>query len=201
MRLFIGIDIPSDLRERLVEFVARCRQSAPTIRFVDPEGYHITLKFLGETTSFERLRTELAKIRHPRFTIDLRGAGFFPNASRPRIFWAGIHALPKDALAQLALKIDEACAPVGFAKEDKPFRPHLTLARSGSGSPHQKSPARTTPMAQLARFASELEPHFGTITATEFHIYESRLHPKGAVYTKIATFALASPDAEGRESA
>lgn len=190
MRLFVGIDIDEAIRQNISRFVDNLRRQAPDVRFVGPETYHITLKFIGETGEFERIREALHSAMVPAFDITFRGTGFFPNAKSPRIFWAGIHAAPQ--LAELAAAVSSALEPLGFESERGPYRPHLTLARSGSGSPSPRPGDRANPKFQRIQqvLASGEEIDFGTMTAREFFLYESKLSPRGAQYFKRERYEL-----------
>lgn len=190
MRLFIALDIDDAIRERLAKFMDGIRGFAPDVRFVSAESLHVTLKFLGETDELDAIQRALAPIRRPQFPLEFRGYGFFPGAKNPRVFWAGIHAGPE--LGDLAHRIGQAVSPLGFEPENGPYHPHLTLARSGSGRP-QKMPGdrANARFARLQQKLSQLpDPEFGTMTAREFHLYESKLNPRGAVYTKVKSFPL-----------
>lgn len=191
MRLFVGIDIDEAIRENLVRYVARMKQRVPDVRFVPAASYHVTLKFLGETSKFEEVRQALRKIELPQFEMAVRGTGFFPNERAPRIFWAGIHA--GDELRELATAVSWMLADLGFEAEAS-FKPHLTLARSGSGRPMPKSGDKVNPKFQRLRevTASEPEAQFGTMTAREFYLFESKLSPQGAQYSKVERFGLAA---------
>jgi len=194
MRLFIGIDIPDDIRQRIARYVDGVRGFAPEARWVKPETFHVTLKFLGETKPeiADELKRELAKIEHPQFDIHFGGSGFFPNPRNARVFWIGVEA--PDQLPRLATKVDETCSRFGFERERNQLTPHLTLARAGrgaSGNPHQRASGSTPAFKLLAeRIAPMPPPDFGTMTAQAFFLYESKLSPKGAQYTKIARFQL-----------
>jgi 2'-5' RNA ligase len=189
MRLFFALDIAPAIRAALTAYVDNLRR-VPGIRFMPPESYHVTLKFLGEVKDLDRVQQAAGTVRASSFDISFREAGFFPNARAPRVFWAGIHA--DDRLPALASALDEALAIAGFAREERPFRPHLTLARSGSGSP---SPSRDErPVAGfgglVTAVAENRPPEFGTMAASEFFLYESKLSPRGAQYTKLARYPL-----------
>lgn len=190
MRLFIALDIDDSIRERLGKFIDGVRGFAPDVRFVRVESLHVTLKFLGETGNLEPIEQSLAQVHGPQFSIAFRGYGFFPTAKNPRVFWAGIQA--ESELGELATKIDEAMGPLGFEREQGPYHPHLTLARSGSGRP-QKMPGdcANSKFAKLQQKLSQLpEAEFGTMTAHEFHLYESKLSPRGSRYTKLKSYPL-----------
>lgn len=187
MRLFIAFDLSREIHECLADFLAKQKALFPDIRFVRPEGLHITLKFLGESAvaQLEALESALSQIHHSSFLLMIADLGFFPYAKRPRIFWAGIstHA---DAVL-LAAKVDHACTLVGFAPEKHAWRPHITLARIGSGNPHQHGDQQKSLSLNLPK---EGHHEFGMMMVTEFHIYESTLHPQGSIYNKIASFPL-----------
>jgi RNA 2',3'-cyclic 3'-phosphodiesterase len=190
MRLFLALDIDEDVRRRIERFVEGVRGFAPDVRFVGPESFHITLKFLGETSQAERIKVALREVHCRPFQVSFRGYGFFPGAKNARVFWAGIEAGPE--LQQLSAAVDAAMLPLGFEREKGPYRPHLTLARSGSGRPAKMRGDR--PNDNFAGLNSKLSkfpaPEFGTMTAREFYLYESKLSPRGAQYTKIEKFAL-----------
>jgi 2'-5' RNA ligase len=190
MRFFIALDIEEAIRQRLAKFMEGVRGFAPDVRFVGSESFHVTLKFLGETEKLEGILQVLTPVSGSQFSVEFRGYGFFPGAKNPRVFWAGINAGPE--LGALAQKIDEAVAPLGFEREKGPYHPHLTLARSGSGRPQRTRGDRVNSLfAHLQHKLSQLpEPEFGTMTAREFHLYESKLSPRGAAYTKLHSFPL-----------
>ncbi|HWR35477.1 MAG TPA: RNA 2',3'-cyclic phosphodiesterase [Clostridia bacterium] len=190
MRLFVGIDIEEPIRKRITQFVDDLRKFAPELRFVGPETYHVTLKFIGETNKLEEIRRALSDVRSAQFPIDFRSYGFFPGAKNPRVFWIGIQA--PVALQQLATAVDNVVAPLGFERADSPLSPHLTLARSGSGRPRSLSGDRPNQKFQRIqeRLASAPEPEFGTMAAREFFLYESRLSPRGAQYFKVQSYEL-----------
>ncbi len=189
MRLFVGLDIDDDIRERITEFVSTLKVRVPDVRFVGPETYHITLKFIGETAKFDEIREALERARVAPFNISFGGLGFFPNHRAPRVFWAGIHA--DEELAQLSKSVNAVLEPVGFAADAGPYRPHLTLARSGSGSPRPKPGERSSPRLQrVAEIIASVQPQFGTMTAREYFLYESKLSPRGAQYLRRERYAL-----------
>ena len=192
MRVFVGLDIDPAIRERMTRYLEGVRGFAPEARWVKPESFHVTLKFIGEQKDelVEEIKRELATVRGQPFDISFRGNGFFPNARSPRVFWLGIEA--GEQLRQLAKAVDEAVARTGVERETNDYQPHLTLARSGSGRPQPKPGDRPSP--PLRRLGEKLDgkpaPDFGTMTAREFFLYESKQLPGGARYTKIARFPL-----------
>ncbi len=197
MRIFVGIDLDSEVRGRISRFLEGVASFAPEARWVRPESLHITLKFIGEQTAerVEAIAQRLRRVGGSAFEIRSGGYGFFPTAKAPRVFWIGIHAGPQ--LAELARSIDTATAELGIPREDRPYSPHLTLARGGgagrsSGSPKWREGDGPNPVFALLekRLAAMSELDFGTTTAHEFILYHSQLSPGGSKYTKLQRFPL-----------
>jgi len=194
MRTFIALDIADTIRERIARFMEGVCGFAPDARWVRAESLHVTLKFIGEkpAEAVEEIKRALSAVHAEPLEITFRGHGFFPTATAPRVFWVGIESGPR--LANLAKMVDEATSALGIPKEDRPFSPHLTLARSGgrSGSPRwQKGDAPNKMFQRLQEKLGALPaPEFGTMQAHEFFLYESRLMRGGARYTKISRFPL-----------
>ena len=189
MRLFVALDIDQAIQQRLDDYVRVLQPRLPGVRFVRSNTFHVTLKFLGEVQAVEAVRQSLRQVHAPSFPVGFGGVGFFPNASAPRVFWAGVHA---PTLPSLVRGIDQALSAFGFPPESR-IRPHLTLARNGSGRPRPVRGERPPEaFAQLSRIvASSPAPEFGTMTAREFFLYESRLSPSGPSYHKLEAFQLA----------
>ena len=198
MRIFVGLNIDEEIRGRIAAFVAEVRPHAPDVRWVIPESLHVTLKFIGEKpeAAVAEIEKALSSIAAEPFEISFRGYGFFPTDKAARVFWIGIEADTK--LTDLAAKVEENLTAIGIAKEERPFSPHLTLARggarigSGSGAPSRRTGDRINQrFARLQqRLLERASPEFGTMAAREFFLYRSQLSPKGPQYTKIARFGL-----------
>ncbi|MGA2964077.1 MAG: RNA 2',3'-cyclic phosphodiesterase [Candidatus Korobacteraceae bacterium] len=190
MRMFVALDIDAAIRQQLQEFVNDLHAHVPGVRFVGPETFHVTLKFLGETNQVDEIERALAAVRGVPFEISFGGCGFFPSANRPRVFWAGIEA--PDELQVVATRIDEAMRTLGFPPERGPYTPHLTLARAGSGNPRGKSGDRTDARLQAIQqyLSGKPAPEFGTMAAHEFFLFESILSPRGATYRKVHRYPL-----------
>jgi RNA 2',3'-cyclic 3'-phosphodiesterase len=193
MRLFLALDIDAAIRERIARFVEGVREFAPDARWVRAESLHITLKFIGEKPQewVDGLKQSLPSVHGAPFDVALRSYGFFPSPTAPRVFWIGISA--PDALAKLASDIDHVTAQLGIPREEHAFSPHLTLARGGkTGAPRWQPPDRTN--TKFKRLQEKLvalaAPEFGTMTAREYFLYQSKLGPGGSQYTRIASFGL-----------
>jgi RNA 2',3'-cyclic 3'-phosphodiesterase len=187
VRLFVALQIPSAVRVNLAEFVKPLRALGPQPRWVQPENLHMTLKFIGEVPP-ERvaaIRTGLAAVRSGgEVAIDFSGVGFFPNEKSPRVFWAGMNASPN--LKTLASDIDNATQRLGIPREQRPFLPHLTLARFQP--PQLPEKLRAAIQANAAR-------DFGSLRTNQFHLIESKLKPSGAEYTTLESFSFSVAEA------
>ena len=192
MRLFVALDIDPPIRAKIAQFMDGVRGFAPDARWVSADSLHITLKFIGEwpPEKLEDLKRALAGVRGQPAEITFSGTGFFPTPKSARVFWIGIQAGPE--LASLAGVVDAATSTLGVESEKRAFAPHLTLARTGSGRPQRVSSDRTNPSFRRLqeKLATMPAPAFGTMSPREFFLYESKLSPKGAVYTKLQSFPL-----------
>jgi RNA 2',3'-cyclic 3'-phosphodiesterase len=187
MRLFVALEIPSTVRENLAELLKTLGAVSPQTRWVRPENLHVTLKFIGEMpeTKLAGIRGALAGVRSGQpVAIDFRGLGFFPDEKHPRVFWAGIVASPN--LKALAADIDGAAEKLGIPREQRPFSPHLTLARF--------EPRRLTEKLRTA-IQENAARDFGSLRTGQFHLIESNLKPSGAEYTTVESFRFAAPEA------
>ena len=180
MRAFIAIDLPDDIRAAVRRAQASFRSASPDARWTQPEGIHLTLKFLGEISDqkVREVRDSLKKLEQfEAFAIGLKGFGFFPDARRPRVFWVGVEALA--GLSRLAEQIEEAMRAIGFSREERAFRPHLTLARFRVPQPQP---------ALQALLAQQGDQELGSFEVSEFFLFESKLSPHGAEYRKVERF-------------
>jgi RNA 2',3'-cyclic 3'-phosphodiesterase len=190
MRLFVALDIDANTRQRIAEFRNQMWPLAPDVRWVGPETFHVTLQFLGETKKFDDIQGALSQVKGSPIELSFRSTGFFPNPKSPRVFWVGIESGRE--LQELIKAIGAALQPLGFERDKGPFKPHLTLARAGSGRPRPVAGERSAPALQQVRAKLETLPslEFGTMTAREFCLYESKLSPAGAQYKKLSRYPL-----------
>jgi len=182
MRLFAGLDLPEQVVENLTGMVAKLRPLAP-IAWSAPANLHITTKFIGEWREerLDQLQRALAELpSRPAIEVVIRKLGFYPNGRAPRVFWCGVEA---PELPRLAAETDAATARLGVDPEKRAYSPHLTLARIRE---RQDSSGFSQAVAALSG------QEFGRFTASGFFLYQSRLHPGGSVYTKLAEFPFTS---------
>ncbi len=132
IRAFIGIDAPVSLRNTIADLQRDLRVPGVRVRWEKPENFHVTMKFLGDTTReileemAEALREKVSRVPVLAFQADTIGA--FPSRSRPRVIWLGSSAAP-DEIFSLQRTIEEEAAKFGFEPEQRRFHPHITLGR------------------------------------------------------------------------
>jgi len=188
MRLFTGIDLPAAQSEALETLIRQLSRLAD-LRWSRVENLHITTKFIGQWPQerLDELRERLSMIpAPPSISIAVRGVGWFPNPHQPKILWASVQA--KDSLEQLVRATDESVAELGIEKDDRPFRPHLTMARIGGRRGGKK---RIPDLRALQRAIGKLPTtDFGEFEARAFHLYLSEPGAHGSRYTKLFSFPL-----------
>jgi 2'-5' RNA ligase len=184
LRTFIAIELDQALQGSLKSLQTRLRQRlAPrSVRWVRPDGIHLTLKFLGDTpvSKLDAIKTALgqAAAEADPFTVTVGGVGCFPNVRRPRVVWVGLHE-PAGALARLRDAVEAQVAPLGFPTERRPFSPHLTLGRV-----HRRaSKSEVREIGQVVA-ASQIGITDEMAVTTVSYI-KSDLRPTGAVYTTL----------------
>lgn len=184
MRLFVAIDLPESIRAGMARLRASLEPASPGLRWVRPEGVHITLKFIGEVAEewLAAIRQALSEVKgFEPAEITIAGSGFFPTDKHARVFWIGVEAKP--SLADLAEAIESRLDLVGIRREERAFHAHLTLGRFRE----PENPAR------LKEALAKAGPiHLGGFRAHEFHLFQSHLSPKGAEYTKLDGYDFAA---------
>jgi 2'-5' RNA ligase len=177
MRLFIGIPLAAGVVEELAVLTEGLKSPSDGLRWSRPAGWHITLQFLGKTSAeqYACLVPALGRIRFSPFTIQLEPPGFFDRAG---VFFAGVGLSPE--LIRLQELVVAATEPCGFVPEDRPYHPHITLARTKAGR---------SALNALKRLIGKVKP-FSDFTAWEFVLYESFPGPGGSRYEKRDQFVL-----------
>lgn len=122
MRLFVAISLSTTIRQTLVQTVAELRKQAERGNFIRPKNLHLTLAFVGETEHIKMARAALHRVEAERFGLTLGKCGRFGT-----IWWAGVQENP--ALMNVAEQVQKQLRSAGFTLEDRPFVPHITLAR------------------------------------------------------------------------
>jgi 2'-5' RNA ligase len=187
LRTFIAVKLDQELKAVLAGIQARLRGAVPprAVRWVQPEGIHLTLKFLGDTPldKVEQVKAALALAagQVAAFTITVGGVGCFPDARRPRVVWVGVQE-PSGSLARLWQAVESQVAPLGFPSEKRPFSPHLTLGRVQR---YASSEVRDIGQA-VAALAAEMVGTQDAMAVSAVAYIKSDLRPTGAVYTTLA---------------
>jgi RNA 2',3'-cyclic 3'-phosphodiesterase len=181
-RLFIAIELPAPIRQKLQQIQQELKRYARDAKWVKVTGIHLTLKFLGyvdqsRIPNIVDTLSDVAKSFAP-VEVDLNGCGFFPNARRPNVLWIGVESKTIQSLQQ---EVESSMERLSFEKEDRAFTPHLTLARF-------REPKGLLPLTQVAeKLSSKIS---GNFVADHFSLFQSILHREGAEYIVLKQFAL-----------
>ena len=189
IRAFIAIELPPAILDELDKIEARLKPQVPhdTVRWVKADSLHLTLKFLGQVPSDQLslitsgLRAAVAA--HAPFTLEVIGAGCFPNIHRPRVVWVGV----KDNnhhLHALQRAVENAIAPLGYPTEVRDFTPHLTLGRLARDV-RQIDQKKIGEVVEASAVGS-----LGRWEVKQVALIRSDLKPNGAEYTILSHAAL-----------
>jgi 2'-5' RNA ligase len=187
IRTFIALEIPDDIQQDLKSFIERSQRIIPKgIRWVPSKNIHLTLKFLGETSKsqFSILQNKLAILFAQYLPIEVQftNLGVFPNSRNPRVLWYGI--MTNQALIQMVSEIEKMTKESHFPHEDRPFSPHLTIARV--------DPRQPADFLQNIQKWLIVAPALGIMnyTCNWVTLFKSDLTPSGAQYTPVHRFQL-----------
>jgi len=178
VRVFVAIDLPASLQEFFSVVQEPLRQCSGRLAIVDPLLLHITLKFLGELPAdqVDRVSEELRSLKYPPFSVSITGISA-NNPKHPRVIWAVVEDGGKTAA--LAEAVDSAIAPLGFSRETRPFRPHITIARVKEY--HPDIPRAIAPLSSW---------NGGDMHVSRIVLKKSTLTPQGPVYETITEVPL-----------
>lgn len=187
LRLFVALAIPREVKETLAALRGELEPGLPALRWVRPEGIHLTLAFLGEVAEnrLETIRTALAGCLGELAPMELEteGVGVFPHLRAPRVFWVGIPR-PPAMLPRLQRQVEEALAGLGFQPEGRAFRPHLTIGR------FRRSLRRNELGLLETVLERDVRRPFGLIPVQRLSLFRSTLLPAGAVYEEVGGWPL-----------
>ena len=187
IRSFIAIDFPDETRKALEDIQKELKQSGAGVRWVKPSSIHLTLKFLGNIHAAqveEIARAVAQEIRdQPPITLRPAGLGAFPSLRKPRVIWIGMEG-EVQRLTGIQARVETALEVLGFAREKRSFRPHLTIGRVKD--------RRWLQSLVDAVATLDMKP-FNSFDADEIILYKSDLRPTGAIYTKLHRMPLAAP--------
>ena len=179
IRSFIAIELPDEIRHALAEVQKQLKRDVGGVRWVEPGSIHLTLKFLGDIPA-EQIQPIAAAAMgavqdEPPLSLGVSGLGAFPNPRRPRVIWVGLEG-DVARLGRLQTRLEEALEPLGFPREERAFRPHLTVGRVKDP---RRPPDLTRPLADVT------VPRCNSFDVREILLYKSDLRPTGAIYTKL----------------
>jgi len=184
LRTFLALPLPPEIGERIHRAGQGLRESDPRGRWIKAGGYHLTLKFLGETAPADlpelRRAADQAAAAAAAFSIELEGAGTFPGKGNPRVVWAGIGS-GAEPTVELAEKLETRIARLGYPPDSRPFSPHITLGRP---SARGKSPAFRSALREFSRKCS------GSIPAEMIVFFRSTLTPSGPIHRELSRHRL-----------
>jgi 2'-5' RNA ligase len=184
-RIFAAVDISDEARRRVSAYSDALRREFSDLRigWEKPEKLHLTLKFLGETN--ENQLNDLTKIvskiaaRISNFKLQISATGVFPSPRKPRILWLGIND-KTESLQKISGLLETECERIGFPKEKRNFKAHLTIARL-------REPHKSTEIARK-HLQNEFEPV--EFEVSEIVIYESKLQSTGSIYSIVSKHKL-----------
>jgi 2'-5' RNA ligase len=179
IRSFVAVSLPMEVRARLEQYGKELKSLGLYGSYPKAESFHLTLKFLGDIpeqkvdaigTALERAVEGVAP-----FQLEVRGLGVFPNPSSARVIWIGFEQ--SEPLSLLQARVEQVLEELEFPREDRPFRPHLTLARLKSKDN----------LKALQAYLRETGPSAaaGTVPVDELVLFRSDLRPDGARYTRL----------------
>ncbi len=184
IRSFVAIEVPSSIQQEVGAIQNRLQKTGASVRWVKPKNVHLTLKFLGaiEPMQVEPILVELGRIAEQSmpFRLEVKGVGCFPNLRNPRVLWIGIE--DREArVSKLQASVEDVLEGLGFAKEKRAFKSHLTFGR-------MKNPKGRGQLAEEMRQIGNRA--LGNIEVAEITFFQSQLHPDGAIYTPLGSAKL-----------
>ena len=188
MRTFIAVDFPKDLLVRIDEITHFFKKKTPecALRWVEIDNLHLTIKFIGEINESKAGQVKdvltQALFAQNAFNIEVSGLGMYPSHQNPRVIWFGI--LKGEPLIEIHNNLNRQMATIGIAAENRPFSPHLTIARVRRNTDHA-----------TAKLVGDILSQFkvdslGWITINQVNLYKSELTPTGPIYTHLLSVPL-----------
>lgn len=185
IRSFLAFELPEEIRRILHRVHEEVKASPLDVRWVRPEGIHLTIVFMGDVPEADLSPMGDAVARasssHEPFPFSLKGMGCFPNSRNPRVLWLGVET-ELERMSRLRDDLHRALAPFGIREESRPLQPHLTLGRF-------KGPCKRTGALEgmISKYRGLTSP---LCSLKELILYKSDLKPGGAVYTALRSCPL-----------
>jgi RNA 2',3'-cyclic 3'-phosphodiesterase len=185
LRTFTAVEITPAIRARAGKLIAALAGTAADVKWVEPHNLHLTLKFLGDVRQEEIVQVCQAMTRGAAqveaFELDVRGAGAFPNAARPRTVWLGAGE-GREPMVVLHDRVEAALAKLGYRQEHRRFQTHLTIGRvRGTG-------AGIVELGKLLQQQADFQA--GRMAVGKVTLFSSTLTPDGPIYDVLGTAPL-----------
>lgn len=194
MRAFLGVELRSDIKDRLVHIQNFMAATRANVKWVEKENLHVTLYFLGEieeSTAQDIIRAAGGMVESwSPFNIRVQGLGAFPNLRSPRVIWSGIEE-GREELSEVHARLTDVVRKLGIGSKEKSYKPHVTLGRLRAPGPH----------SVLAKVIEEhVAEEFGRQSVEEVVLFESRLSRSGPQHIPLMRFRFKGfpVDEEGR---
>ena len=178
IRSFVSVDLEDEkILTQVESIVASLSSLGGDLKPVERENIHLTLKFLGNVspTKLEEVKSAIAKVTFPSFSLEIKGAGAFPNLKRMNVIWVGVG----EGWSQVELifeQTEKLLHQLGFSRETRAFSPHITVARVKSGRKRD----------EIAAFLGHLaDESFGTFPVEKVRLKQSILSPSGPTYSTL----------------
>lgn len=183
IRSFLAFDISEEIKKSLGGLITTIRSQTEGVKWVKPENFHVTAKFFGNIDE-EKMIPLIQEVVEKNIKgvepvlLSCQGVGAFPTWQRPRVLWAGLKG-ESASLIQLQKSLDEGFSKIGFSKEDREFKMHLTMGRL-TGRPKYASW-----MGTLEKMRDSV---FGQVGIDHLTLYKSQLTKQGPIYTPLNRF-------------
>lgn len=198
MRVFAAVELPRDVRGRIAAAARDLLDGVRAAKPVAETNLHVTVRFIGEVADASidavtaAVRDGAASVRSS--VAQARGLGAFPSAhgrgaNRPRVVWAGVDD-PSRTLSSIEESISSKLAVLGYAREERPFSAHVTVARINVGARMKDDVRDVGALSARLEAASKNAPAFGAVPLDEVTLFRSDLSPRGPSYTALARFPL-----------
>lgn len=183
IRVFLALDISKEVQKKLGELIQTLRFQTKGVKWVEPQNFHVTLKFFGDIDETKQLplieKTIENRIGSLKPTpLTCAGIGAFPQWHTPKVIWAGLNG-ESEALIHFQNELESDFEGMGFPKEEREFKMHLTLGR-----------VRFKPRESgwIHTLENLKEKEFGQTVVDHVTLYKSQLTKEGAIYTAVKEF-------------
>ncbi|PUA31516.1 MAG: 2'-5' RNA ligase [Candidatus Terraquivivens tikiterensis] len=178
IRCFIAVEVSEpSIVEKVSAVQSRLESTGADIKLVEHDNLHLTLWFLGEIAEprLRQVMEAMRKVRFNKFSINLRGIGYFPGGGRINVIWIGVED-PSGSLKSIHSQLVRLLEPIGFKPEDREFTPHLTICRV-------KSVRDKSRLVSTIKDVESME--FGSQPVEKLYLKRSVLTPKGPIYSNL----------------